>query len=418
MEGESGDDTVRLRPAGRSDPHPTRQPPEGKPPGTAAAEPARRPSRRAAPGRGAEPGRVAAGMTTTAQGWRRAAGFGLAVVLLAFGAGIAAWIASTPRAPEVPPPAPVAEAPPPQPLGTTGPPQLPAGPSAVPEAASPAVRAEAAQPPVRVDAAPPPAQAAPPPGMAQQAESPPPPLLTEAEILALAPEAPRMLRLRENPRVFVLLFPTLEAQGAALNRIAALIEKAGLPRDRLLDDAELAAAIARSGDAAATWYLGHDYNGTDLARFFALAERDGLRLSAEELWVRDRFREARALVPAGEEVALVSTANADARMDPAMRAAILRHEIGHGHFFTLPGVARHVLDVWRHRFAEADRRAFRGFLAREGYDAANETLMANETMAYLVFTPDPRFFAARHVGMAEEEVARLRGLMREGMPLP
>lgn len=275
---------------------------------------------------------------------------------------------------------------------------------------------------------PPPAEAVapgPPPALLALAPAPepaarpapePPPLLSEAEILALVPAEPRMLRLRENPRVFVLLFPSLDAQAAALNRIAALVEKAGLPRDRVLDDAGLARAIERSGEPAATWYLGHDYSGMDLARFFALAERDAIALNAAERWVLERFREARALVPPESEVALISTANADHRMDPAMRAAILRHEVGHGHFFTRPDFAAHVIRVWRERFRERDRHAFRDFLGREGYDTTNETLMANEAMAYLLFTPDPRFFAARHVGMTEAEVARLRGLLREGMP--
>lgn len=415
MEGESGDDTVRLRRAGRgSNPHPAPDPAAGTPPGLPAPGPVQRASRPAPVG--SAPGDAPVlGVSAAAQGqapgygrWRTAR-FGLAALLLALAGGIAWWLAPGPQPPAPTAQTPIPEAPAPAP-STRPEAARPDTPPRTAETTRPIPLAEPAAPPVQAEAEQPPAPAAP-------AESPPP-LLTEAEILALAPETPRMLRLRENPRVFVLLFPTLEAQGAALNRIAALIEKAGLPRDRLLDDAELAAAIARSGEAAATWYLGHDYNGTDLARFFALAERDGLRLGATELWVRDRFRAARALVPEGEEVALISTANADARMDPAMRAAILRHEIGHGHFFTRPELARHVLGVWRTRFTEAERRAFRQFLAREGYDASNETLMANETMAYLLFTPDPRFFAARHVGLSEEEVARLRGLMREGMPLP
>ena len=50
------------------------------------------------------------------------------------------------------------------------------------------------------------------------------PSLTEAELLALRSSSPTMWRLRENPRVFVLLFPDLDRQGAALNRAAALIE--------------------------------------------------------------------------------------------------------------------------------------------------------------------------------------------------
>jgi len=244
------------------------------------------------------------------------------------------------------------------------------------------------------------------------------PLLSEAELNALLPQRPAMVRLRENPQVFVLLFPDLEAQGAALNRLAALVEKAGLPRDRLLDDGELAEAITRSGEAAATWYYGHDYPGTEIARFFALADRDGLRLNEAETWLREQFLLARRLVGPSRELALISAANPDRRADPTMRAAILRHEIGHGHFFTRPEVAAHVLQVWRERFTEAERGAFRAFLAREGYDTANEMLMANEAMAYLIFTPDERFFAPHHVGLTRAALERLQQLMREGFPPP
>jgi hypothetical protein len=242
--------------------------------------------------------------------------------------------------------------------------------------------------------------------------------LDEAALNHERPAEPAMVRLSENPLVFVLLFPTLEIQGAALNRMAALIEKAGLPRDRLLTDEELAAAIARNGDSAATWYLGHDYTGTDLDRFFALAARDGIALNPAERWLHERLREARAATPPEAELAMISAANPDSRVDAAMRAAILRHEIGHGHFFTLPPLAEHVMRVWREAFSAADRQAFRDFLAREGYDPANDRLMANEAMAYLVFTPDPRFFNAAQVGMTEPQVERLRALMRDGMPLP
>ncbi len=243
------------------------------------------------------------------------------------------------------------------------------------------------------------------------------PALTEAGLLALRPAHAGMWRLRENPRVFVLLFPDLEQQGAALNRVAALIEKADLPRDRLLDDAELAAAIASGGDTPATWYYGHDYRAADLRRFFALAARDGVALNQAEVWVRDQLAAAEAVAGPGA-LALVSTAAPGPLLDAGMRAAVLRHEIGHGHYFTLPGLAAHVRAVWRDRFSPAERAAFRDFLAREGYDPANEDLLANETMAYLLFTPDPRFFAPDMVGMTEPAVERLRGLLRDSAPLP
>ena len=395
MEGGSGDDTVRLTRAGL-----TRSAAQAAAPTTSLSDVPGSPAHGS--GRGELPphrgGAVLAGLLAL-------------LILVTLGATVLWWEGIGPRrdhstasiaSPDAVPPPGIA--PPP----TAGLPRLPADPPR--GEAAPAAPLIVLPDPFVVPPAPP-AEATRPP----RAD---PPLLSEPELVALLPAEPRVLRLRENPRVFVLLFPTLGEQGAALNRMAALIEKAGLPRDRLLDDDALARAIREQGEAAATWYLGHDYNGTDLARFFALAERDRIALSPAELWVRDRFHEARALVAAGDEVALISTANPDHRMDHAMRAAILRHEIGHGHFFTLPALRAHVLRVWRERFQERDRQAFRTFLAREGYDESNETLMANEAMAYLVFTPDPRFFSARHVGRTEAEVARLREMMRSGMPLP
>jgi hypothetical protein len=256
-----------------------------------------------------------------------------------------------------------------------------------------------------------------PPSPSPIAARQPIPLLTEAELLELRPARPEMWRLRENPRVFVLVFPDLEQQGAAFNRAAALIEKAGLPRDRLLSQTELAEAIARNGDTPATWYYGHDYRTADLRRFFALAERDRVALNDAELWVREQLALAEAAGGTGA-LALVSTAAQGLMLDAGMRAAVLRHEIGHGHYFTIPGFAEHVHAVWRHRFSEAERAAFRAFLAREGYDPTNEDLLANETMAYLLFTPDPRFFAPAMVGLAEPAIRRMRDLLRDGLPLP
>jgi hypothetical protein len=246
---------------------------------------------------------------------------------------------------------------------------------------------------------------------------PGPPLLAEAEIVAHRASTPVLLRLRENPLVFVMDFPNLAAQGAALNRVAALVEKAGMPRDRVVTEEELAAAIARNGDTAETYYYGHDYRGSALERFFALAARDGLSLTPEEAWVRDQLALARRQAPDGE-VALISLAAEGGLMDAATRAAILRHEIGHGHYFTLPAYAEHVRQVWQTGLGDPERAAFRRFLASEGYDPEDEDLMMNEAQAYLLHTPDPRFFSAAQLGMEEASLDRLRGLMREGAPLP
>ena len=63
--------------------------------------------------------------------------------------------------------------------------------------------------------------------------------------------------------------------------------------------------------------------------------------------------------------------------------------------------AAHVRRVWRYSFTAADRAALTAYLARGGYDPTQEELMVNESMAYLLFTPDDRFFAAAEVGLSE-----------------
>lgn len=242
------------------------------------------------------------------------------------------------------------------------------------------------------------------------------PIASEEAIRAHRAGEPAMFRLAENPHVFVADFPTLDLQGSALNRVAALVEKAGTPRDRVLDDAALAAAIARSGETPATYYYGHNYRGRDLVRFFDLAARDGIALTAEETWLRDQLARIRALLPPGTDVAVISVPGIDSRVDDTMRAAILHHEIGHGHFFTNPAFAAHVERVWNEVFTEAERTRFRAFLQREGYDPTIEEVMLNEAMAYLIFTPDARFFTPAHAGLDDARAEALRAALRAGAP--
>lgn len=251
----------------------------------------------------------------------------------------------------------------------------------------------------------------------------PPPPAPEAPRLASADAilehraaAPTVFRLAANPAVLVFDFPDLDQQGAMFNRVAALVEKAGQPRDRVLDDAELAAAIARSGDTPGTYYFGHNYRGRDLDRFFALAERDGIALGPAERRLREELHRMRRTMPTGQDFAVISVPGLEPRVDAAMRRAILHHEIGHGHFFTMPAFAAHVADVWRDVFTEAERAAFRGFLEREGYDPSIEEVMMNEAMAYLIYTPDPRFFTPAHAGLTDARAEELRAALRRGAP--
>jgi len=263
----------------------------------------------------------------------------------------------------------------------------------------------------------PPAEApAPPPVIAEPAPAPIP-LLDEAAIAAHRADVPTLLRLAENGRVFVIDFPDLDAQAAALNRVAALIEKRDQPRDRVLSEPEIDAAARAGGGTPATYYYGHDYRSDDLDRFFGFAARDGVALRPEELWVRDALARARREA-AARDVALISVAASGPGMDDSARRAILRHEIGHGHDFTLPFFNAHVRRVWHEWITEADRAAFRAFLAAEGYDTDNEELMATEFQAYLLFTPDPRFFRPDMVRLPPQRIEAIRRALRDGPGVP
>lgn len=241
-----------------------------------------------------------------------------------------------------------------------------------------------------------------------------PPLASQEQILADAPEQTAVYRFALQPQIVVLQFPSLGEQARTLNRLAALIEKAGFPHDRVLPAAELNARIVASAADPDTFYYGHDYSAASVVRFFTLA--DGASLAEEE-------RRLYALVlklgwESGASGALISLVrqlpNAD--LDAAGRATILRHELSHGVYFTDPVYASFVRRFWNETMTSRDREQFTAFLAKDGYDTGIEDLVINETQAYLVHTPDPRFFNARAVGLPDSRIETLRRQFVAGMP--
>ena len=313
-------------------------------------------------------------------------------------------------------PAPVPPTPaPPGPVAAVVPPPTPSPPA--PPLPTPPAAPSSAPAPV-----PAPAPAPPPPAAVAPAPAAPPPVLRsadEAGILADAPEQVALFRFAPDPAIVVLDFPSLESQGRALNRVAALVEKAGLPRDRVLSDTELDAAIRAHGDTVATFYYGHDYPAAALARFFALADRDHVALGAPEEAIRDLLRGLGWLAP-GASGALISLSRegADADITPPVRAAILHHELSHGAFFAEPAFADYVRTFWRTALTAPERAAVTKFLGAEDYDTADADLMANEMQAYLMFTDDPRFFLPSNIGMTDSRRADLRAAFRRDLPLP
>jgi uncharacterized tellurite resistance protein B-like protein len=239
----------------------------------------------------------------------------------------------------------------------------------------------------------------------------------EAAILAAHPTALEVYRFRAAPQVLVLSFPALLQQGEMLDRIGAFVEKAGLPRERVLADAELDAAIRQSGDTKESYYYGHDYRAADMARFFAVADRDGVVLNTEEMRLRALLMQQGMLAPGAVSALITIPPETGASaIDAAARATILRHELSHGLYFTDKAYAAYALKFWETRLSDTQRAGFRGFLGNEGYDTANEDLMLNEAQAYLVHTADPRFFRPDVVGLSAAQAAALRQEFLNGMP--
>jgi hypothetical protein len=236
----------------------------------------------------------------------------------------------------------------------------------------------------------------------------------EASLLALPTDTFSLWRFSAAPRIVVAIFPSLHAQAMALNRVAAFIERPGVPRDRLLDDSELGAAMGRSDEAFDTYYYGHDYRKSDLARFYATADRDRRKLNDAERALRTRLEDAGFFAADGPAALITLPPHGAGLLDPAARTTILHHELSHGAYFTDPAYAGYVGAFWA-GLSEPERAAFRRFLAGEGYDSGNDDLMRNETQAYLAFTADPRMFAADRIGLPE--AASLRQSFLARLPL-
>ena len=301
-------------------------------------------------------------------------------------------------------------------------------------AAQPTVAATSVAPPEAVSTQ---TVAAPQPTATQTASAPQQALLPQPAIPPQQPTAPTIIearladidglrhpgiavyRLAENPRILLIDFPSLAEQGRAMNRLAALIEKSGMPHDRVLSAAEMAAAVPNPD----TYYLAHDYAATSLARFFSLAEAETQPLNQQERDLLALLVGAGVIERAGAagyaatkpEMAVITLVQADAPgvpssevVDASLRDTMLHHEVSHGEFFTNPAYRAHCERFWRERLSESERALFRSFLAGNGYDPADETLMINEMQAYLMHTPDPRAFSAKLLHVTPAQLADLR----------
>jgi hypothetical protein len=236
----------------------------------------------------------------------------------------------------------------------------------------------------------------------------------EATILAAPQDHLALFRLAAAPKILVLSFPSLHQQALTLDRVGAFVEKAGMPHDRVLSSAELADRLAQVGEDFDTFYYAHDYRAADLARFFAAADAGHVALDADERGL-EALLGREAMLQGSNPGAIISVPPLSQHppIDARARAAILRHEVSHGVYFTDPPYAAYTAHFWADEMTDEERAAFRRMLSDEGYDTSNEDLMRNEMQAYLVHTPDLRYFNPARMRI---DAVSLRSRFVAGMP--
>jgi hypothetical protein len=247
------------------------------------------------------------------------------------------------------------------------------------------------------------------------------------ELLASKANNLSLFEYEGRPAIVIFDFPTLVEQGRMFNRLVTLIERIGAPRERVLSNDELAAYIRSVGKTDATLAYGNDFLVGEMVVFFNLAEIGGIKLNREELALRQFLLDRKMMIlrngffqaatPRAVVLSLPQQSSGSPGSPPVSelaRRTILSHEVAHGEFYTNLGYANFCRQFWREVMTETQRAAFRKFLASNSYNPENEEMMINEGQAYLMYTPDPRAFNPKLVGLGDSEVAQLREKFRSG----
>lgn len=235
----------------------------------------------------------------------------------------------------------------------------------------------------------------------------------------------------DNPSVYLFDFPGLSYQGSTFNRATQFTEQrfAGEGFPRVLNDEELAQHISAARRNQANFAFGHDYLVSELVQFFNFARRDKVELTLNEKAMRDfliqqgLLRDFRGFYQAIKpDVVILSIPQAQDRKpdEPVIslgaRYTILLHEMSHAEFYSNPHYSKFCLRFWNETLTEAQRESFKKFFRGYNYSVDYEDLVVNEMQAYLMFTPDPKSFNARRLGVSTEELESMRNAFRKGKP--
>ena len=234
----------------------------------------------------------------------------------------------------------------------------------------------------------------------------------------------------DNPSVFIFDFPGLGYQGRSFNRITQFTEQQTTePYPKVLGNQELARYIEAARRTSADFAFGHDVLISEMVQFYNFALRDKVELNPEEIAIREFLVEQglirlwrgfyQAMRPDVVVLAVPQTQDRKAgepMVSPGARYAILLHELAHGEYYSNTHYMKFCQRFWYETLTENQRESFKRFLANFNYAVNNEELLINEMQAYLMFTPDPKSFSARKLGVSESELQSMREAFRRGSP--
>ncbi len=237
-------------------------------------------------------------------------------------------------------------------------------------------------------------------------------------------------QMSDNPDIYIFDFPGLTFQGRSFNRITQFTEQQTTEAyPKVLGNQELARYVEAARRTQADFAFGHDVLISELVQFFNYSLRDKIELNPEEIAIREFLIEQglarfwrgfyQAMKPGVVVLAIPQTQDrkvGEPMVSPGARYAILLHELAHGEYYTNPHYAKYCQRFWHETLTESQRELFKRFLTNFNYAVNHEELLINEMQAYLMFTPDPKSFSARKLGVSDAELQSMREAFRRGSP--
>ncbi|QLH48984.1 MAG: hypothetical protein HWD57_03735 [Candidatus Accumulibacter cognatus] len=237
-------------------------------------------------------------------------------------------------------------------------------------------------------------------------------------------------QIADNPDIYIFDFPGLTYQGRSFNRITQFTEQQTTEAyPKVLGNQELARYVEAARRTQADFAFGHDVLISELVQFFNFSLRDKIELNPEEIAIREFLIEQglarfwrgfyQAMKPGVVVLAIPQTQDrkvGEPMVSPGARYAILLHELAHGEYYTNPHYAKYCQRFWHETLTEYQRELFKRFLMNFNYAVNHEELLINEMQAYLMFTPDPKSFSARKLGVSDAELQSMRETFRRGSP--